>query len=356
MINLDRLKDYQNIHFYSDQKHGLEAIVAIHSTIAGTSLGGCRIKDFSSTEEALEDVLRLSKHMTYKSLLADLGIGGGKSVIIAKPGFKKTPELLQSFASFINSLNGRYIVSVDMGSDIEDMQLIHKTTPHVIGYSEKQDGAGDPGIYTAAGVFIGMKVVASKMWGSASLKNKKINVCGIGGVGRPLCLQLLKEGAHLIISDIQSEAVQFIKEKQPSQVEIVSPKKAHTVECDIFSPCAGGGVFNENNVTELGCKAIVGSANNQCSTDSTGDILHKNGKLYVPDFAVNSGGLIGVVIRGLRKASIEETYRHIDKIEPLVNKILDLSSKTNQSPLSVAMQLAIEKYQKIEDKTRILRT
>lgn len=352
-MNLKQISaEHESVHFYSDQKLGLEAIVAVHTTFSGMSLGGCRIREFSSKEEAISDVLRLSKHMTYKSLLAGLNMGGGKSVIITKPGFKKTPELLDSFARFINSLGGKYVVSVDMGSDIEDMQRIHKTTPHVIGYSEQDHGAGDPGIYTAKGVLIGMKAAAKELWGQASLKDKKISVIGLGGVGIPLCLELIKEGAQLIISDIDKDQIQIIKDQAPDTL-VVDPSQAHAVECDIFSPCAAGASLNSETVLELKCKVIAGSANNQCVDNSIGKEIHQRKIYYLPDFAINSGGLIGVVIRGIRKQSLEETNKKIDQIATIIQVILKRSIQTDTPTSEIALNIAIEKYKIMYNKTKV---
>jgi len=346
-----RYGEHESIHFYSDEPAGLFAIIAVHTTFSGCSLGGCRIKSFSSEEEAVQEVLRLSEHMTYKSLLCDLKMGGGKSVIVAGPHFKKNPQLLKSFANAVNSLGGRYIVSVDMGSDSEDMEFIKNTTDYVIGYDQKKGGAGDPGVYTARGVLAGMKTALQEKWSTSSFENKKICVVGIGDVGRPLCRQLLKEGALLVVSDIDSKQIDWVK--QYGEVEVVEPEKAHQVHCDIFSPCATGDVVTAEKVKELNCKVIAGAANNQLSSEEEGKILFQRGILYLPDFAVNAGGLGGVVRGGIRKKSLEETYKKVDDIGELIRDILKESEKRKKPTSQVALEMARKKYNIMHSKTRL---
>ena len=344
--------EHESVHFYSDQKVGLEAIIAVHTTFSGVSLGGCRIAHFSSRNSALEDVLKLSQHMTYKSLLCDLNIGGGKSVILIKDHFRKTPDFFLSFGEAVNALGGRYIVSVDMGSDMQDMETIRKVSNHVIGYSEEEGGAGDPGIYTAQGLLSAMKAVALKQWKSDSLENKKICVIGIGDVGKPLVRMLIKESAHLVISDVDIKKVQAVKDIYP-KVEIVNPQFALETPCHILSPCAFGGIFTKESVKKLQCDIIAGAANNQLSHSAVGEDIDKRGIIYLPDFAVNSGGLIGVVLRGLRKQDLDKTYQKINTISQIVRVILEKSKETGLSTHKVALNLAQKRYKKIYSKTKI---
>ncbi len=346
-----RYGEHESVHFYSDESVGLFAIIAIHTTFSGCSLGGCRIKSFASEKKAVQEVLRLSEHMTYKSLLCDLKMGGGKSVIVAVPGFKKTPQLLKSFANAVNSLGGQYIVSVDMGSDSEDMEFIKKTTNHVIGYDQKKGGAGDPGVYTARGVLVGMRIALQEKYSTSSFKGRKVCVVGIGDVGRPLCQQLMEEGAQLVVSDIDQKQIDWIKEH--GEVEVVEPEKAHQVHCDIFSPCAAGDVFTEEKVKELNCHVIAGAANNQLTSEEEGKALFQRGILYLPDFAVNAGGLVGVVLGGIRKKNMEETYKKVDDIGELIRDILQESKKQKKPTSQVALEMARKKYNIMYSKTRL---
>ena len=344
---------HESVHFYKNEALGLSAIIAVHTTYSGVSLGGCRIHSFDSQEEALKDVLRLSEHMTYKSLLCDLHIGGGKSVIIIPKGSKKkTPQLLKAFAEAVNSLQGHYIVSVDMGSDSADMDILKQNTDHVVGYDDSIGGAGDPGVYTAHGVMVGMKSVAQEKWNTPSLKGKKILVVGLGNTGAVLCENLIKEGAELIVSDIDKDKIQKIKNLNGS-IKVVTPEEAHRTPCDIFSPCATGDIFNEKTIPELQCKVIVGAANNQLSSMAMGKEIFKRGITYLPDFAVNSGGLIGVVSRGLRKKSLEETYKQIQKIDGLIQNILQESHRKNTPPSQIAYDMAQKKYEKIYSRGKV---
>lgn len=344
--------EHESVHFYSDEKVGLEAIIAIHTTFSGISLGGCRIRNFSSQKEALSDVLRLSKHMTYKSLLFDLNIGGGKSVILTKENFKKTPQFFSAFGEALNSLGGQYIVSVDMGSDIQDMETIRQTSSFVIGYSDIEGGAGDPGVYTARGILSAMKAVAQEKWSNFSLEGKKICLIGIGDVGMPLSQMLIKEGAHLIVSDIDIRKIQAVKNLNQN-VRSVDPQTALYTSCDILSPCAFGGVFSKESVKKLDCQIIAGAANNQLLSYDVGRDLHKRGIIYLPDFAINAGGLIGVVLRGLRKKNLEETNNKIDHIAHLVQFIIQTSREKNIPTNKVALNIAKQRYKKIYSKTNI---
>ena len=346
-----RYGEHDSVHFYSDESVGLFAIIAVHTTFSGCSLGGCRIKSFATEDEAVQEVLRLSEHMTYKSLLCDLKMGGGKSVIVAGPHFKKTPQLLKSFANAVNSLGGQYIVSVDMGSDSEDMEFIKKTTDYVIGYDQNKGGAGDPGVYTARGVLAGMRVALQEKWSTSSFKNRKVCVVGIGDVGRPLCKSLIEEGALLVVSDVDKKQIEWVK--QHSDVEVVEPDKAHQVHCDIFSPCATGDVVTAEKVKELNCQVIAGAANNQLSSEEEGKVLFQRDILYLPDFAVNAGGLVGVVMGGIRKKSLEEAYKKVDDIGELIRSILQESKKQKKPTSQVALEMARKKYNIMYSKTRL---
>ena len=347
-----RYGEHESVHFYSDESVGLSAIIAIHTTFSGCSLGGCRIKSFATEGEAVQEVLRLSEHMTYKSLLCNLQMGGGKSVIVTSPNFKKTPQLLKAFAHAVNSLGGQYIVSVDMGSDSEDMEFIKKTTDYVIGYDQKKGGAGDPGVYTARGVLAGMRTALQERYpDNTSFKNRRVCVVGLGDVGLPLSQQLMEEGAVLIVSDVDKKKIDLVKEY--GKVEVVEPEKAHQVTCDIFSPCAGGDVFTEENVKELNCRIIAGAANNQLRSEEEGKALFQRGILYLPDFAVNAGGLIGVVLGGIRKKGLEETYKKVEDIGELIRDILQGSEKQKKPPSQVALEMARKKYNIMYSKTRL---
>ena len=346
--------EHESVHFYSNEAVGLEAIIAVHSTYRGMSLGGCRIRKFSSRKTALNEVLRLSRHMTYKALLCDLQIGGGKSVILKKRGFRKTPQLLSAFANAVNSLNGQYIVSVDMGSDSEDMRFIRQKTDHVIGYDEKEGGAGDPGIFTARGILAGMRSAAVEKWASPSLKNRTCLVMGIGDVGLPLSRTLIESGAHLIVCDTSLEKLQKIKEYS-DKIQVIGPNEIYSTKCDFFCPCALGDIFTAENAKDFQCQIIAGAANNQLHNDSAGVVLHQRGLLYLPDFAINAGGLIGVVTRGLQKKNEQMTFEKVDQIGNLIKNIIQTSKKRNEPTYKTALDMAHKKYKIQHLKTKIKR-
>ena len=346
--------EHESVHFYSNNEVGLEAIIAIHSTYDGVGLGGCRIKHFNSKAEALEEALRLSRHMSYKALLFDLKIGGAKSVILMKDETKKTPQLLSAFARAVDGLRGQYVVSVDMGSDSSDMNYISTITPYVIGYDKNKGGAGDPGPLTARGIIAGMKAAALCRWSSPSLKDKKVMITGIGDVGLPLSLSLAEMGADLIVCDVDAEKVHTLRQHAP-QVQVINPWEIYTQKCDIFSPCAGGNIFDKETARLFSCEVVAGASNNQLKEDEAGKILHERGILYVPDFAINAGGLIGVVLNGLRKISEEKTLEKIDEIGNVVQSILKESERKNKPTDQLALEIAQKKHKIHASKTKINR-
>lgn len=282
---------YEEVIRVSDKKTGLKAYIAIHNTALGPALGGTRIFPYANEADALEDALRLAKGMTYKSSVAGVGFGGGKSVIIADPKTEKTPELLMAFGSAVDSLNGRYICAEDVGCTTEDVKIIRKKTKYVVGLPHEKS-SGDPGYFTAWGVFRGIQSVAKSLFGTKCLEGKKVAVQGLGNVGRNLISYLFWSGADLIISDIDSGLVEKYAKKYGAKA--VSPDKILQTECDIFSPCAMGALLNEKTIPALRCRGIAGAANNQLLHDKDADLLKKRGILYAPDFVVNAGGLLNV--------------------------------------------------------------
>ncbi len=283
------IEGYEKVIEGTDEETGLHCYIAVHSTALGPSLGGTRIFPYESKEKALHDALRLAKAMTKKSALAESGFGGGKSVIIADPFREKTPELLASFAQAVNSLEGSYIAAEDVGSSVEDMAIVKKFTPYVAALVS-QKSSGDPGPFTAWGVFMGIKATAMHLWGSASLKGKKIAVQGLGHVGSKLLEFLFWEGAELVIADIvPGRSDRFHALYDTRQVD---PSEILSVPCDIFSPCAMGGILNRETIPLLHCRGIAGAANNQLLELSDGRLLFERGILYAPDFVINAGGII----------------------------------------------------------------
>jgi phenylalanine dehydrogenase len=294
---LERTHEHEQIIFCNDPETNLKAIIAIHNTTLGPALGGCRMHPYRTVDEALEDVLRLSKGMTYKCAAADVDFGGGKAVIIGNPATDKTPNMFRSFGQFVDSLNGRFYTGTDMGTSTDDFIHASKETNCIVGIPEAYGGGGDSSIPTALGVIYGLKATNKAVFSTTDLSGKTYIIQGLGKVGYKVAEQLLEAGADLYVSDINQEAVKAIQEhaKQVGSIaRFVSGDEVYSVDADIFIPCAFGGVINDETIEKLKVKAIVGSANNQLLLESHGKLLKQKGILYAPDYIVNAGGLIQV--------------------------------------------------------------
>lgn len=312
----DKMGEHEQVVFCNDPSTGLRAIIAIHNTTLGPALGGCRMQPYSSVEEALEDVLRLSKGMTYKCAAADVDFGGGKAVIIGDPNTDKSPELFRSFGQFVNSLGGRFYTGTDMGTTMDDFIHAMKETNFVNGLPEAYGGGGDSSIPTAEGVLYGIKATAQALYGNEELGGLKYAVQGLGKVGFKVASALLEEGAYVYVTDINEESLKAIEEKATATsgtVEIVANELIYSQEADLFVPCAFGGVINDDTIPQLKVKAIVGSANNQLLHESHGEVLKEKGILYAPDYIVNAGGLIQVAdeLYGINHERVLAKTKHI---------------------------------------------
>jgi len=284
------IPDYEKVIKVTDESVGLSAIIAIHNTHIGPALGGTRIYPYEKFDDALFDVLRLSKGMTYKSAVSEMGLGGGKSVIIADPK-KKTKELLRSFGDAVETLKGRYICAEDVGCNEEDVKTIRESTKFVTGLKHEKS-SGNPAPFTAWGTYRGIEAVLQSIYGSPSVQNRVIAIQGLGSVGEVLAELLFWNGAQLILTDINQEKAAKLGKKFGAQV--VPPDQILSVKCDVLSPCALGGGINANTIPHLHCKAIAGCANNQLLEDQDANRLAQAGILYAPDFVINAGGLINV--------------------------------------------------------------
>ena len=286
--------EHEQVVFCHDPHVGLKAIIAIHNTSLGPALGGTRMWNYKNEDEALLDVLRLSKGMTYKAAAAGLNLGGGKAVIIGDPKTQKTEALFRAFGHFVNSLNGKYITAEDVGTTVTDMEHIYMETPWVTGIPKDFGGSGDPSPYTAHGVLMAIKASSMEKFGSDSLKGKRIAVQGLGNVGSNLVRYLKEEGAEIIVSDIDQARVKENCEK--FAVKAVNPDEILFQECDILAPCAMGAIVNDNTITKIKAKVIAGGANNQLAEGRHGDQLKEMGILYAPDYVANAGGLMNVFV------------------------------------------------------------
>jgi leucine dehydrogenase len=284
---------HERVLFCSSPEVGLRAIIAVHSTVLGPGLGGVRMWPYASLDEALTDVLRLSRSMTYKAAAAGLQLGGGKAVILGDPKQDKSEALLRTFGRYVESLGGLYITAEDVGTDMEDMEHILTETRWVTGISSSQGGGGDPSPVTAFGVLQGIKAAAAWQLGSAQLAGRTVAIQGLGSVGFALARYLREEGAQVFAADIDEEAAGRARDELG--LEIVAPAEVLEVACDILAPCALGAVLDDRSIPKLRCKIVAGAANNQLADEERhGQALHDRGILYAPDFVLNAGGLINV--------------------------------------------------------------
>lgn len=294
VLNQMSAMDHEQVVFCQDKHTGLKAIIGIHNTTLGPALGGTRMWAYERLEDAVEDVLRLSRGMTFKASIAGLNLGGGKAVIVGDARSLKNEALLRRFGKFVQSLNGKYITAEDVGMSTRDMEYIHAETSFVTGLPEHLGGSGNPSPVTAYGVYMGMKASAKFAYGSDSLSGKTILVQGAGHVGSYLIDNLIKEGAKVKVSDIFEDKIQAIKQRQPS-VEVVAADQVFSTNMDIFAPCALGGILNDDTLSTLRCDIVAGGANNQLKSEKKhGQQMLDRNMVYAPDFLINSGGLINV--------------------------------------------------------------
>ncbi|HUS61656.1 MAG TPA: Glu/Leu/Phe/Val dehydrogenase dimerization domain-containing protein [Acidimicrobiales bacterium] len=329
--------DYEQVVFCHNREAGLKAVIAIHSTKLGPSLGGTRYYPYGSEDQAVEDVLRLSRGMTYKSAAAGLDLGGGKAVIIGDPARDKTETLLRAFARFVDSLGGRYITAEDVGTTQSDMDMIRRETRFVTGVSQSLGGSGDPSEATAYGVLHGMKATAKHLWGEASLEGRHVCITGVGKVGYGLLRHLIEERARVTVADVSQTAVD--RAVSDFGVEAVEVEKSHAIECDIWSPCALGGALNAITIPELSCRAVVGAANNQLADAASMEALTAQGVTYAPDYIVNAGGVINISeeLRGYNK---ERAYGNVRRIYDTTLMVLETARASSISTAAAADHVA----------------
>ena len=283
---------HERVLLCSNPDVGLKAIIAVHSTVLGPGLGGTRMWPYASFDEALTDVLRLSRGMTYKAAAAGVHLGGGKAVILGDPKKDKTEALLRAFGSYVESLNGLYITAEDVGTSTDDMDVIATETAWVTGVSPENGGSGDPSPVTAFGTLQGMRAAAEERFGEPSLKSKAVAIQGLGNVGFHLASYLRKDGAKVFGCDIDADRIARAAELG---VEIVPPDQIFDVACDVFAPCALGAILNDTTIPRLRCQVVAGAANNQLAVEARdGQALAARDILYAPDFVGNAGGLINV--------------------------------------------------------------
>lgn len=323
--------DHEEVRAVWRPRSGLRAIVAIHSTALGPSLGGTRFHAYGTIEEALTDVLRLSKAMTYKAAVAGLELGGGKGVIIGDPATARSDELMADYGRFVDTFGGRYLTAEDVGTSLADMDLIGELTPFVRGRSASLGGSGDPSPITAFGVVRAIEATAEALWGSASLHGRHIAVSGVGKVGLTLAELCAERGARLTVADVSPAAVAAAA--AIAEVEVVAPEAVHAVACDLYAPCALGSALNERTVPELACEAVCGAANNQLESAAIEVALQDRGITYVPDYVANAGGIINIAYEA-GGYDAEAARAHVSRIFDTVRRLFEEARRSGE-PLSV---------------------
>lgn len=327
---------HESVHMFDDPKTGLRAVISLHSTHLGPAAGGTRFWHYADQQSAITDALRLSRGMSYKNAMAGLNAGGGKAVILADAQKTKTSALLDTFARAVDSLGGRYITAQDVGISEADMVALSKTTQHVAGLPGQ---GGDPGPYTARGVFLGVKAAAQRALGVETVKGVHIAIQGVGSVGGGLARYLAAEGARLTLADVDPAKAHALATELGGQA--VDSDAILSVDADIFSPCALGAIITMQTANELKVKAVAGGANNQLAIGPEGRILTDRGILYAPDYVINAGGIINVM-RVIENADDAAVNARIDEIPTRLNAIWDRAEAEGDTPAQVADRMARE--------------
>ncbi|HEY3364626.1 MAG TPA: Glu/Leu/Phe/Val dehydrogenase dimerization domain-containing protein [Symbiobacteriaceae bacterium] len=342
---------HEQIIFFHDKSTGLKAIVAIHDTTLGPALGGCRMWPYATEEDALEDALRLSKGMTYKSAASGNNHGGGKSVIWGNPKTDKSEKLFRAFGRYVQTMRGRFFTGTDVGTEKTDFVWSQMESDYLVALPEEHGGSGDSSIITAFGVWKGIKAAARHVWGDDSLKGKQIAVQGLGKVGFHLCEHLSDEGASLTVTDVVPENVKRVQETFKN-VKAVAPDEIFDVACDIFSPNALGGVINDDTVKRLTCKVVAGAANNQLKEPRHGDMLQNRGILYAPDYVINGGGLIQVADE-LMGYNRDRAFKKTAGIYDMLSQIFAIAARDAIPTYRAADRLAEERIAAVAELKRI---
>jgi valine dehydrogenase (NAD+) len=330
---------HEQVVFCADPTTGLRAIIAIYSTALGPALGGTRFYPYASEDEALADVLDLSRAMAYKAAMAGLDLGGGKAVIWGDPERDKSEALLRAYGRFVQSLNGRYYTACDVGTYPADMDIIARECRFVTGRSTAYGGAGDSSVLTAFGVFQGMRAAAEHRWGTPSLAGKRVGIAGVGKVGRRLTEHLLADGAHVVITDVNPEAVAAVRSAHPEVDVVPDTMTLITSDIDVYAPCALGGALSDETVPVLRASVVCGGANNQLAHPGIEKTLVDRGILYAPDYVVNAGGVIQVAdeINGF---TMERARARAEKIFDTTRQVLRLAAEEGVPPSVAADRIA----------------
>jgi leucine dehydrogenase len=338
--------DYENLLFCQDKELDFKAILAIHDTTLGPATGGCRMWQYDSEMEAIEDALRLARGMTYKYAAAGVNLGGGKTVIIGDPKRKDREPIFRALGKFINRLGGKFITGEDVGTTLQDMEYIRMESEHVVTLPTYLGGAGDIAPMTAFGVIRAMQACCKRIYGSDNLEGKRVAVQGLGAVGQNVVEQLHELGVKLVVTDIDPEKIETMVARYG--VEKVDPEAIYDVECDIFCPCALGAVIRDETLNRLRCKAICGSANNQLKEERHGDLLEQKGMVYAPDYIANAGGTIYDTDRlCVGGVSHERGREKVSRIYQNMERVFDIADREGISTYLAADRMAEERIRKI---------
>ena len=344
---------HEQLVMFSDAGSGLKAIIAIHDTTLGPACGGTRIWPYESEQEAIADALRLSRAMTYKAAAADLPLGGGKGVIIADSHTEKTEALVRAYGRFVDTLGGRYLTTTDVGSTGRDLEYIKQETDYVVGLPVTAGGSGDTSVMTGLGVYMGMKACAKEAWGSDSLRGKTVAMQGFGKVAAHTAHHLMKEDAKLVVTDVYDGALDRARDLG---LAVVAPDEIYDVDCDIFTPCALGGVINSDTIPRLKCKVVAGGANNQLLSEADGDALHRLGIVYGPDYILNSGGIINAEAEIGREYNPDRAREKTERIYGTMERVIAISKREEIPTAKAADRLAEDRLRSVRGIRQVYRS
>ncbi|MFT5758034.1 MAG: leucine dehydrogenase [Alteromonadaceae bacterium] len=338
LFNLVDFDNHEQVVYCSDEASGLKAIIAVHSTALGPAAGGCRFWDYANDDEALKDVLRLSRGMTYKNAMAGLKLGGGKGVIIGDPKTLKSDALFNAFGTAVNNLNGRYYTAEDVNITTGDMALVNQTTDFVSGLEGK---SGNPGPFTAYGTFLGIKAAVKFKLGTDDLTGIKVSVQGLGSVGYSLCEKLHQAGAELFVTDINQAALD--KAATELNATVVGLDEIYGLDVDVFSPCALGASINDDSLNQLKAVIIAGCANNQLAENRHDQVLLEKGILYAPDYVINAGGIINVALEIYPEPyNADEATALVENIYGTLMRVFEKAKSDNRPTGAIADEMARE--------------
>ncbi len=342
LFNHPDFDQHETIAFHADEKTGLRAIIAVHNSTLGPSMGGCRMFPYANESQALTDVLRLSRGMTYKSALANIPVGGGKSVIIGDPHTQKTPELLLAMGDFIESQNGSYIGAEDSGTSVADLSIMSKKTKHISGIFTEGEHGGDPSPSTAYGVYKGIEVAVEHRLDS-NLKGVRVAVQGVGNVGYHLVKYLCDAGAEVVVADINQANLDRVTHE--FGVKALPLDNILSAEVEVLSPCAMGGAINSNTINNINAVIIAGAANNQLKDEDLGSVLFERDILYAPDYVINAGGIVDCYYQNIGKATGAAVREHLEIIGENLDTIFTCSKTDGRPTSDIANDMAVRVIQ-----------